>query len=99
MAPPRRSRVYDGRAEEHAATYRFEELGWLQFEQLCVELAAAELGIPRDAWHEGTAVIEHRVEPWPGLPEVGAQTGVVIAYLRAPAALDEVDLQSGTLVL
>jgi hypothetical protein len=30
--------------------YRFEELGWLQFQQLCTELLA-DAGLPRDAWH------------------------------------------------
>jgi hypothetical protein len=31
-------------------TYRLDELGWLQFEQLCTELLAAE-GVERDRWH------------------------------------------------
>src|SRR3954447_9292740 len=30
--------------------YRFEELGWLQFQQLCTELFA-DAGLPREAWH------------------------------------------------
>src|SRR4051812_6616896 len=100
MAPPRRSRVYDGRAEEQAATYRFDELGWYQFEQLCVELAAAELGIPRDAWRDGTAVIEHRVELSPGLPAVSAATPVVIAYIPKRTPFASFDLrQAGPLLV
>jgi hypothetical protein len=30
-------------------TYRLDELGWLQFQQLCTELLA-EAGLPREAW-------------------------------------------------
>ncbi|MGZ8693934.1 MAG: nSTAND3 domain-containing NTPase [Gaiellaceae bacterium] len=30
--------------------YRFEELGWLQFQQLCTEVLA-DAGLPREAWH------------------------------------------------
>ncbi len=30
--------------------YRFEELGWLQFQQLCTELFA-DAGLSREAWH------------------------------------------------
>ena len=35
--------------DAHAAGYDLTALGWLQFEQLCTELAALH-GVPRDAW-------------------------------------------------
>ena len=37
-------------ADVTSAPYRLEELGWLQFEQLCSELLAAS-GIDRENWH------------------------------------------------
>jgi hypothetical protein len=57
--------------------YRFEELGWLQFQQLCTELFA-DAGLSPDAWHGDadrlrTARLADEVAPalgWPRAREV-----------------------------
>src|SRR5947208_16904931 len=88
MAPAHGS-VYDGGAEEYAATYRFGELGWFQFGQLGVELAAAELGIPRDAWTHNSAAafasVPGGVDLPLGLPRLPGGTLVLVAFLRPSA--------------
>ena len=60
--------------------YRFEELGWLQFQQLCTELFA-DAGLPRDAWHGDadrlrTARLPEEVAPALGWPR--AKEAVVL---------------------
>src|SRR3954452_6672596 len=84
-----RSRIGD--ADERATTYRFDDLGWLQFEQLCVELAAAELGIPRDAWTRGGraafAGVPAGVDLPFGVPRLPGATLVLVAFVRSAAAL------------
>src|SRR4051812_5980832 len=91
-----RSRIGD--ADERATTYRFDDLGWLQFEQLCVELAAAELGIPRDAWTRGGGAAFAGVPagldlPF-GVPRLPGATLVLVAFVRSAAALRDVVLDA-----
>ena len=66
--------------------YRLDELGWLQFEQLCTELLAAN-GVDRDRWHgQADRLRTVRVTwpidaPWLRRP-VRAPALVVAAWIR-----------------
>jgi hypothetical protein len=78
-------RVDERRSRE---PYRFEELGWLQFEQLCKELVQLSSGASSEEWHSlasGSALVlaEGGFVPGNGRTLPGP-TVVLIAWLRRP---------------
>jgi Novel STAND NTPase 3 len=74
------------REGEHARPYRFDELGWLQFERLCLELLSTFAGVDRGEWRRSARacslfVPEGIAPPGDGQTLV-APTLVLVVWIR-----------------